>query len=155
MTSRLPMHLLLLALRLVLGAVFVYAAVTKLPNMQQFAEETANYRLLPAGLVAPLASCLVGVEVLAGLALVVGLAVRGAAAIAFALLCLFIAALSQALLRGIDLRCGCFGGTELASWSTVGRDVLLLAACVPLLWRGGGPFALGELLARRARSSAH
>ena len=49
----------------------------------------------------------------------------------------FIVALSQALLRGIDLRCGCFGGSELASWWTVARDVVMLVAFgAGLTWGG-------------------
>ena len=50
----------------------------------------------------------------------------------------FILGLSQALLRGIDLRCGCFGGAELATWGTVARDALILAAIVPVIWLGSG-----------------
>jgi len=46
----------------------------------------------------------------------------------------FIAGLSQALLRGIDLRCGCFGGDELATWGTVARDFALLVPAVAVAW---------------------
>jgi hypothetical protein len=42
-------------------------------------------------------------------------------------------------LRGIDLRCGCFGGSELATWSDVVRDGLLLAAAALVAWRGPPP----------------
>jgi len=131
-------ELLLAALRIALGALFAWAALTKLPNMELFAEETANYRLLSPGMVSAFAVCLAGVEILSGLLLVLGVAVRASAALAAMMLVAFIAALSQSLLRGIDLRCGCFGGSELASWWTVGRDALMLGACVPLLLAGGG-----------------
>jgi hypothetical protein len=46
------------------------------------------------------------------------------------LLVAFIAFVAQALLRGIDLRCGCFGGDEPASWWTVARDAAMLAAAI-------------------------
>jgi uncharacterized membrane protein YphA (DoxX/SURF4 family) len=131
--------------RIALGVTFAYAAATKLPNMQQFAEETANYRILPAALV-PLFSVMVaGVEIFSGAMLVVGAMVRAAASIVGALLVVFIIALSAALMRGIDLRCGCFGGAELASWGTVWRDVVMLAAALLVLKFGGG-----RLLPRRA-----
>ena len=58
------------------------------------------------------------------------IAARPAALVITALLVAFIAFLVQALLRGIDLRCGCFGGDEPASWWTVARDVLMLAAAI-------------------------
>lgn len=130
--------LLLAAARIVLGALFAWAAVTKIPNMELFAEETANYRLLPASLVALFAVTLAGVEILSGALLVLGIAVRASASIVGLMLVAFIVALSQALLRGIDLRCGCFGGTELATWGTVARDAAMLLACLPLLKWGGG-----------------
>lgn len=113
--------------RLVLGATFVLAAVTKLPDLPSFAEEVANYQLLPAALVPLAALAFVGTELVAGLALLAGVWVRAATALSAAMLVVFIVALTQALARGIDLRCGCFGGAELATWGTVARDVGLLA----------------------------
>ena len=117
---------LLLASRVGLGAVFLYAAATKLPDMASFAQDFANFRLLPPGLVPYGASAVVGIEIVLGLALVSGFGARPAALAAAGLLMVFLGALAQALLRGIDLRCGCFGGDELANWWTVARDALLL-----------------------------
>jgi hypothetical protein len=77
-----------------------------------------------------IASAVVGIELLAGIALVFGFLVRPAAVVIAGLLAIFTALLSQALLRGIDLRCGCFGGEERASWWTVARDLIMLAAAV-------------------------
>ena len=116
--------------RIVLGALFIWAAVTKLPDMAGFAQDVANYRIVPAALVPFVASAVVGIELLGGIALVAGVMERAAAAVIACLLVAFIAFLSQALLRGIDLRCGCFGGDEPASWWTVARDLLMLAAAV-------------------------
>ena len=50
----------------------------------------------------------------------------------------FIVGLTQALLRGIDLRCGCFGGDDVATWWTVVRDVaILLPALAVSVWGPG------------------
>lgn len=130
--------ILLALLRIVLGALFLWAAATKVPDMAAFAEDVANYRMLPAGLVSWVAPAVVGVEIVAGLALVAGVGSRAAAWTIGGLLGVFIVGLSQALLRGIDLRCGCFGGTEAATWGTVGRDGLMLAAAAVVIWRGPG-----------------
>jgi uncharacterized membrane protein YphA (DoxX/SURF4 family) len=131
------MRALALACRVALGATFLYAAATKIPDMASFAQDVANYRLLPAPLVPWTASAVVGIEVVAGLALVTGVFTRAAALVAGGMLLVFIAGLSQALLRGIDLRCGCFGGDDAASWWTVLRDLGMLAPAVVLLaWRG-------------------
>ena len=116
--------------RVVLGALFIWAAVTKLPDIAAFAQDVENYRVIPAALVPIVAAAVVGIELLAGIALVIGVMDRPAAAVLAVLLAAFTALLAQALLRGIDLRCGCFGGDERASWWTVVRDLVMLAAAV-------------------------
>jgi putative oxidoreductase len=121
-----------LVLRVALGILFVWAALAKLPDMRAFAQDVANYRVLPAGSVAFVASAVVGIELLAGVLLVVGIYERPAAIAVSVLLAAFTAFVVQALLRGIDLRCGCFGGDERASWWTVLRDLGMLAASVAL-----------------------
>ena len=131
-------------LRVCLGTLFAGAALTKLPDMAAFAEAVANYRLLPPSMVPAFAAALVGVEIVVGVSLVAGVAARAAALVAAALLLSFTAALSQALLRGIDLACGCFGGGDAASWWTVLRDVGLLAAAV-----GSAVLGPGRLLPAR------
>lgn len=138
----------LLVARVGLGALFLYAALTKLPDMGAFAEEVADYQVLPARLVPLVAAALPGIEVVAALLLLVGAWVRPAAAVLTTMLLVFIAALAQSLLRGIDLRCGCFGGADLATWGTVWRDVALLVPAVVVLAGGGGRLTLGRLLAR-------
>jgi len=125
----------LIGCRVVLGALFLWAAATKLPDLSAFAQDLANYRLLPGVLVPWAATAVVGIEIVAGLALVTGFAARPAAMIAAGLLGAFIVFLAQALLRGIDLRCGCFGGDEPASWWTVARDGAMLAAALLLAWK--------------------
>jgi putative oxidoreductase len=138
-------NIVLALLRVGLGATFLYAALTKLPDMAAFAESIANYRLVPPALVPTVAAAVIGVEVTVGALLVSGRLARGAALVATSVLAVFTLGLSQALLRGIDLRCGCFGGTEPATWLTVLRDVAMLAAALVLLARGPG-----RLLPRRA-----
>ena len=135
----------LLALcRLVVGGLFLWAASTKVPDMAKFAEEVANYRLLPAALVPVTAAVVVGVEIVTGIALVLGVWARPAALALSGLLGVFTVGITQALLRGIDLRCGCFGGEEAATWWTVLRDVAILAPALAVaIW---GP---GRLLPRR------
>jgi putative oxidoreductase len=142
------MSALVAALRVGLGVLFLWAGATKIPDMAAFAESVANYRLLPAALVPTVAAVVVGVEIVAGALLVVGRLSRAASFVAAALLAVFTLGLAQALLRGIDLRCGCFGGEESATWLTVLRDLGMLAAATVVLLRGPG-----QLLARRPRAA--
>ncbi len=122
--------LALRAARVVLGALFVWASATKIPDMAAFAESVANYRILPPALVPVAAAALVGVELTAGLALLANAWARAAAWLLAMLLAAFTVGLSSALGRGIDLACGCFGGNAPADRFTVLRDVVLLALAV-------------------------
>jgi uncharacterized membrane protein YphA (DoxX/SURF4 family) len=134
---------LLLALRIGLGTLFLYAAATKLPDMAAFAESVANYRLLPASMVSAAAVVVIGVELTAAALLIIGLWVRAAAVVVTVLLGVYVVALVLALARGIDLECGCFGGSGPATWLTVARDLGLVAwsGAVVLLspWRRAAP----------------
>lgn len=60
------------------------------------------------------------------------------------LLMAFTIASSQALVRHLDLSCGCFGGSEPISYWMVARDVVMLLACLALVrsaTRGSRPWA--------------
>jgi putative oxidoreductase len=123
------------ALRLALAAVFLWAGVAKLVDPAGFAEEIANYRFFPA--LAPiLAATLPSIEILVGAVLLVGPRAwrAGAALLALVLLVVFTAAVTASRLRGIDLRCGCFGvGGAQVTWLTVARDVLFCVAALALV----------------------
>ena len=129
-------RLVLVGLRVALGLLFLWAAISKVPDLAAFAQDVANYRIVPPALVPYAASAVVGIEIVTGIALVTGIAARPAAILASILLVAFTAFLAQALLRGIDLRCGCFGADEPASWWTVGRDLLMLAAAIAVARSG-------------------
>lgn len=137
-----PLSLVLAAVRITLGALFVYAALTKVGDFHLFAEEIANYQLLPAALVPVVAAALPGIEIAAGALLVAGLWWRPAAILIGVMLAVFTVGLAQALVRGIDLTCGCFGGSDPATWGTVVRDVVMLAGIGLVLWKGPGAAAM-------------
>jgi uncharacterized membrane protein YphA (DoxX/SURF4 family) len=127
--QRLP--LIVVAARLAVAAVFVYAAIPKLVDPTAFAEAIDNYHVLPVGLVGPAAAILPMLELVTAGALIAGVGARGAAVVAGAMLVTFIVAMGQAMARGIDLECGCFGAetrTEVG-WGGIGRNALLAALC--------------------------
>jgi uncharacterized membrane protein YphA (DoxX/SURF4 family) len=118
------------ALRVPLGGVFIVAGAAKIADPSAFALEIHNYQLLPA-LAPVLAATLPAVELVVGLAMIVGprgWARAGAAASAL-LMAVFTVAVGSALARGINISCGCFGaGSAPVTVVTLGRDLLLLAA---------------------------
>ena len=99
---------LTIRVQLALGSIFVAAAVPKILDPPAFAHRVYNYRLLPGVAVNAAALVLPWIELLAGLALVVGFWKRTAAGIAGVLLLVFVAALSINLARRNPVECGCF-----------------------------------------------
>lgn len=84
------------------------AALPKIADPPAFAHLIYNYRLLPGGLVNALALVLPWVELLAGLALILGVWKKEAAVVAAVLLLVFIVAIGINLARGHAVDCGCF-----------------------------------------------
>lgn len=115
--------------RLVVAGVFLFAAVPKLMDPAAFAEAIDNYRMLPSELSGPLALVVPAIELIAALALVLGPGRRGAALVAAGMLAFFIVGIGQALVRDINIDCGCFGSAHesQASWLSVVRNVVLIA----------------------------
>jgi uncharacterized membrane protein YphA (DoxX/SURF4 family) len=94
--------------RWVLGLVFIYAGSGKILSPAVFAKALYGYGLFPAWLINPIAIILPFVELVAGLALIVGIYPRSAVSIVNALLAAFIVLLSINLIRGHEFNCGCF-----------------------------------------------
>ncbi len=95
-------------LRVALGVVFIVAAVDKIASPAGFAQNIANYRLLPYQAIHALAIVLPWLELVAGALLALGWWTRASVVIVNLLLVVFIVAISQAMARGLDISCGCF-----------------------------------------------
>lgn len=136
------MRWLSLACRLLVGGVFIWASLDKVAHPAEFATAIHHYRLVPYALLHPAALLLPAVELLAGVALVLGWQRRGAALLCALMLAVFVVAIASALVRGLDISCGCFDtdGGHAVGLDLLWRDVLLLLACLPpLLARRCGP----------------
>ena len=94
--------------QIALGAIFVVAALPKIADPPSFAHMIYNYRLVPGAAVNALALVMPWVELLVGLALILGVWPREAAALSGLLLIVFIAAIGINLARGRAVDCGCF-----------------------------------------------
>ena len=130
-----------LAARILLGLVFIAAALPKLADPPAFAKAIWAYELFPAWSLNPLALALPWLELLCGLALCLGFWLRAAALWTGALLLSFILALAINLARHHPVDCGCFGAgahpTEAERltdmrWSIL-RDVGLLVLVIQIL----------------------
>jgi uncharacterized membrane protein YphA (DoxX/SURF4 family) len=121
--------------RIVLGALFIWSSMDKMANAPEFAKVIYYYRILPSGFENLLAIFLPWMEFITGLLLVVGRFKRGAILIYNGMLVIFILALSQALIRGLDISCGCFSvkpSTTSEVWLRIILDLIMLFFSVNL-----------------------
>ena len=114
---------------------FLYAGIVKLVDLRGLAVDVANYRLLPDWAVPAFAAALPGVEVACGACLLLGRWVRAAGWLSVLMMAAFSIATGQALARGINLDCGCFGsGRAPVTVATLARDLALLGAALATSW---------------------
>ena len=126
-------------LRLGLGALFLYSAWGKILDPGAFQTAVDNYRMLPAGVTAIFAATMSMAELLVGAMFIFSKWTREAAFATAVMLVMFIIALAQAQIRGLDISCGCFSEEEKephAVLFALVRDVLLAVPTVWLLVKG-------------------
>ena len=100
---------LLFVLRTILAFVFIYAAILKIAEPGDFSQAIANYKLLPDILINILGIILPWIEIIAGILLLFGVAVKENSVIISGMLIVFIIAIGISLARGLNIDCGCFG----------------------------------------------
>ena len=140
-------HVLLFLGRVLLGAVFLYAAYSKLrqPSYILFAMAIHSYQLAPEWAELGLARALPWLELALGLALLSGIFLRYTAATASVLLAIFFGVMTRSYLAGQQINCGCFGIGEALSPRTLARDGALLAVSFAV--------TAGAFLAKRRRGN--
>jgi putative oxidoreductase len=94
--------------RVVLGVLCIVASAGKVSDPGAFAVSVASYRLLPHNATLLVATVLPWMELICGGLLVLGVFHRGAGLLLFWLLVVFTVAVGSALVRGLDISCGCF-----------------------------------------------
>jgi putative oxidoreductase len=143
------MAYVVLALRVAIGALlFVAGALKAHDGAAATAVTIAGYRILPAGLIAPLGVALPYFEMLLGLYLAAGLFTRIAGWLAAGQFAIFSVAVASLVIRQIPADCGCFGSAlpTPPSWGHVGFDVLLMLLAALIALRAPGRFAVDRLL---------
>ena len=125
-----------LVARLVTGGVWTVAGALKITDPSGSITAVRAYELLPGSLVEPVGVTLPAIELVVGVALVVGAFTRGAAVVSALLFLAFVIGIASVWARGIEIDCGCFGGggpeqgaSSSYPWE-IARDVALLAASV-------------------------
>ncbi|MFC2139848.1 MauE/DoxX family redox-associated membrane protein [Bacteroidota bacterium] len=114
--------------RVILAAVFIFAAAGKIADPEEFAVAISNYRMIPLFAVNFFAIIIPWIEIVAALLLLFGVSVKESSSILSLLLIIFIVMISIAVLRGLDINCGCFGTTEgsKVGLTKIGENIILL-----------------------------
>jgi len=113
----------------VLSMAFLAAGYLKLQDPALFAVQVHDFRLTPWWLSAGIAVWMPWLEIFAAAGVWIKRVAGGSWLLYFAMLAGFIGVLISALARGLDVDCGCFGGSSDGSDLVmgIGRNLLLLA----------------------------
>jgi prepilin-type N-terminal cleavage/methylation domain-containing protein len=124
-----------------IGVFLVATSFGHILDPYKFLHSVLNYRLISGVYAQWMAIFIPWVQIFAGIALIIGICRKGALGIAASLFTLFFLAQLTALVRGLDINCGCFGsGDHPVSWQGCIGLVALLLVCLgslslELLWQ--------------------
>lgn len=125
----------ILALRILLGAFLIYSGQAKIGHSAEFAQAIRAYDIIPSSFSMLPAIFFPWIELFCGLFLVSGLFTRSSALLAGSLLVLFTINVLIALLRGLEIDCGCgasISGIERVSWSKILENSILILSLVKI-----------------------
>lgn len=124
-----------LVLRICVGCFFIYASMSKIPYPAQFAEATANYRLVPYWLLNLGAVILPWVEFVCGLFLVIGFMSRASAILIGLMIILFNSMLLINMYWGAPITCGCYDTVgEPIGWKKIIENAVMLIFTVQIYY---------------------
>lgn len=144
-----------LAARWILGLTFIYASSYKILSPADFARMVYGYNLFPGDLINLIAIIVPFLELIAGLALIIGIYPRSAAIIINILLLTFITLLVINLIRGHEFDCGCFSAGQSGHPGGSGlmliRDLIYFSlGMLIVLFKGHRRYCLDRLISRHS-----
>lgn len=130
--------------RLGAGQVFIFAGLIKVGDPAEVARSIQAFGVVENDSLISLAAYIIPwTEIIAGVLLVAGLFTRAAATVILLMLIGFVALILNAMNKGQELTCGCFGKIELFCSGPLGRcnliqdGVFAALALMPLVLGGG------------------
>ncbi len=123
----------LLAARIILSFLFIYAGAEKISDPESFSQAIENYKLFPIYSINFFAIIIPWIELISGLLLLFGIKVKENSLIISSLLVVFTLAVAISMMRGLNFDCGCFGKPSPIGWKKLGENFLMLVLCVMLI----------------------
>lgn len=147
-----------MVLRWLLGLTFVYSSLHKIAAPADFAKIVYGYLLFPDAAINLIAIVVPYLELVTGIALLIGVYPRSAVLIILFMLAGFMIAISINLIRGVEFDCGCFSTTgdnrSSSFWQTLMPDILLFMMGLQVLfYRGRRKWCVrqtGSLMSKRS-----
>ena len=136
--------------RVMIGILFIYSGVIKVSYPGEFAFAVQNYQLIPDAWTNLVAIVLPWMEIYSGLFLLIGIYPRASALVISLLMLVFILALILAIIRGLDINCGCYGKETPVDWQKIGEDILILLLSTHLIIYPSKKLSLDKLFKRLA-----
>ena len=134
---------LITTLRLLLGALFIMSGGEKLLDLKYFGLVIAEYQILPSLLIPAAALFFSLCELLCGIMLLIDLYSRISASIMLCMMVIFIVAITNNVIRGIDHDCGCmeflsqwYGMQEEIGIGAIVRDIVFFILLLPIALLG-------------------
>jgi uncharacterized membrane protein YphA (DoxX/SURF4 family) len=124
-----------LVFRLILGGIFIFAGFAKIHNISALVNEINEYQILPQALASLYGHILPWAEIIIGVLLVLGIALRITAGIASLMLISFTVSKIAALAMHLNIRtCDCFGlARPLLSSQSLAIDIVMLLLAAQII----------------------
>ena len=130
---------LITVLRVMLGALFIFSGFEKLLDLKFFSLAIAEYQILPSFIIPSVALLLSLCELLCGTMLILDIFSRFSASVMLCMMAIFIAAITNNVMRGLEHDCGCFeflsqwyGLKEEIGIVPIIRDILFFILLLPV-----------------------
>jgi putative oxidoreductase len=124
-----------LVFRMYIGWIFIDAGLSKILDPAIFAENVANYRIIPYLGLNLLAIILPWLELVSGFYLILGQRIKATAALISGLLLLFTLFIVINVLRGTKMTCGCFDTVgDPIGWKKVIQNIIWLLMTIQIFF---------------------
>ena len=122
----------------ILSLVFFMSAVTKIMDPNAFVIDISNYRLFPIFILNSSAIFMIMLELTVSISLWVPLYQKASALIISGLMAFFILIVGIAVLRGLDISCGCFGAdSQKVGLTKIVENLFLLGISLKIVINNG------------------
>jgi len=121
--------------RLAVGLMFIIVGVGKIAHPEEFANEIANYQILPNVFINILAMIVPWIELFAGTLLIFGIETKASSLVIAVMTVIFTTAVIIAMAKGLNIECGCYSNiaSQQVGWPKVFENVGLLILTIIIM----------------------